>query len=58
MNITSKQMDAKTMYVVVSAMEKALEYGRKTDMPKNGRKEAYQAIWLLHNVIPAHPRGA
>lgn len=60
MNITSKQMDAKTTRYVWfdSAMEKALEYGRNTDMPKMDEK-AYQAIQLLHNVtfLPI-PEGA
>ena len=57
MNITSKQMDAKTTYVVVSATEKALEYGRKTDMPKmDERKHTRQYGYSTMSSLPV-PEG-
>ena len=53
MNIISKQMDAKTTYVVDSAMEKALEYGRKTDMPKmEERKHTRQYSYSTMPFLP------
>lgn len=53
MNITSKQMDAKTTYAVDSAMEKALEYGRNTDMPKmDERKHTRQYSYSTMSFLP------
>ena len=46
-------MDAKTTYVVDSAMEKALEYGRKTDMPKmEERKHTRQYSYSTMPFLP------
>lgn len=46
-------MDAKTTYVVDSAMEKALGYGRKTDMPKmEERKHTRQYSYSTMSFLP------